>query len=93
MSELRHNPSALRRICGRGRASASATLASHKRRSARSEPAPRRSAPDEIHPTTRNEAMKNDRPEPNAELHSFEPLRVTFALLALLLGLIAALHV
>jgi hypothetical protein len=37
--------------------------------------------------------MKNDRPEPNAELQSFEPLRITFALLALLLGLIAALHV
>jgi len=37
--------------------------------------------------------MKNDRPEPNAELHSFEPLRITFAVLALLLGLIAALHV
>lgn len=37
--------------------------------------------------------MKNDRPEPNAELQSFEPLRVAFAVLALLLGLIAALHV
>jgi hypothetical protein len=37
--------------------------------------------------------MKNDRPETNAELHSFEPLRITFAVLALLLGLIAALHV
>ena len=49
--------------------------------------------PDQIHPIPRNEAMKNDRPEPNAELQSFEPLRITFAVLALLLGLIAALHV
>jgi len=37
--------------------------------------------------------MPTDRPEPNAELHqSFEPLRITFALMALLLGLVAALH-
>jgi hypothetical protein len=92
MSELRHNPSALRRICGRRRAAARATLASHEKRPARSEPA-KQIRPDQIHPTTRNEAMKNDRPEPNAELHSFEPLRITFAVLALLLGLIAALHV
>jgi hypothetical protein len=50
--------------------------------------------PDKIRPINRNEkAMKNDRPEPNAELQSFEPLRITFAVLALLLGLIAALHV
>ena len=87
MSELRHNPSALRRICGTGRAATSATLASHETRfapigSVRSD-----------RPITRNQAMKNDRPEPNAELQSFEPLRVTFAVLALLLGLIAALHV
>lgn len=33
------------------------------------------------------------KPEANAELHqSFEPLRTTFAVLALLLGIIAALH-
>jgi hypothetical protein len=44
-------------------------------------------------PDQRNVAMKNDRPEPNAELQSFEPLRISFALLALLLGLIAAFHV
>ena len=38
-------------------------------------------------------AMPSDRPEPNAELHqSFEPLRTTFALMALLLGLVAAMH-
>ena len=37
--------------------------------------------------------MKNDRPEPDAELQSFEPLRIAFAVLALVLGLIAALHV
>ena len=37
-------------------------------------------------------AMNNDRPSPNAELQrSFEPLRVIFALGALLLGLIASL--
>lgn len=37
--------------------------------------------------------MKPDRPEPNAELaRSFEPLRVVFALSALLLGLLASLH-
>jgi hypothetical protein len=37
--------------------------------------------------------MKTDRPSPNAELQrSFEPLRVIFALSALLLGLIAGLH-
>lgn len=38
--------------------------------------------------------MQTDRPEANAELQqSFEPLRTTFAVLALLLGMIAALHV
>ncbi len=36
--------------------------------------------------------MKTERPEPNAELQSFEPLRIAFAVLALLLGLIATLH-
>lgn len=37
--------------------------------------------------------MNNDHPEPNAELaRSFEPLRITFALLALLLGLAASLR-
>lgn len=38
------------------------------------------------------EAMKTERPEPNAELQSFEPLRIAFAVLALLLGLVATLH-
>lgn len=38
-------------------------------------------------------AMKTDRPEANAELtRSFEPLRIGFAVLALLLGLIASLR-
>jgi len=38
--------------------------------------------------------MKADRPEANAELlQSFEPLRTTFAVCALLLGLIAAMHI
>ena len=36
--------------------------------------------------------MQADRPDPNAELHTREPLRIIFALVALLLGLIAALH-
>lgn len=37
--------------------------------------------------------MPTDQPEPNAELQqSFEPLRITFALMALLLGLVAAMH-
>jgi len=37
--------------------------------------------------------MQADRPEPNAELaRTFEPLRVVFALAALLLGLLAGLH-
>jgi hypothetical protein len=37
--------------------------------------------------------MKTERPEPNAELaRTFEPLRVVFALSALLLGLLASLH-
>lgn len=38
-------------------------------------------------------AMKNEHSSPNAELQrSFEPLRVIFAVSALLLGLIASLH-
>lgn len=38
--------------------------------------------------------MKTDRTDANAELQqSFEPLRTVFALLALALGFIAALHV
>jgi hypothetical protein len=38
--------------------------------------------------------MNTERPEANAELQqAFEPLRTTFALIALLLGMIAALHV
>jgi hypothetical protein len=37
--------------------------------------------------------MDTNRPEPNAELQqSFEPLRIGFAILALLLGALAALH-
>ena len=37
--------------------------------------------------------MKAERPETNAELQqSFEPLRITFAVLALLLGLVASLR-
>ena len=36
--------------------------------------------------------MNPNRPDPNAELHTREPLRIVFALAALLLGFIAALH-
>lgn len=36
--------------------------------------------------------MNPDRPDPNAELNSREPMRVVFALTALLLGLIAAIQ-
>ena len=36
--------------------------------------------------------MKNQSPEPNTDLASREPLRTVFALAALLLGLIAAMH-
>jgi hypothetical protein len=37
--------------------------------------------------------MKQERTEPNAELaRSFEPLRIGFAVLALLLGLVASLR-
>ena len=37
--------------------------------------------------------MKTDRPAPNAELNqTFEPLRVVFAIAALLLGLVASAH-
>ena len=37
--------------------------------------------------------METPRPDPNAELHTREPLRIAFALAALVLGFIAALHV
>jgi hypothetical protein len=37
-------------------------------------------------------ALKTERPDPNAELHTREPLRIAFALVALALGFIAALH-
>jgi hypothetical protein len=38
--------------------------------------------------------MKTDepKPDPNAELRSFEPLRITLALGALLLGLLLSIH-
>ena len=36
--------------------------------------------------------MDAPRPDPNAELHTREPLRIVFALAALALGLLAALH-
>lgn len=37
-------------------------------------------------------SMDTARPDPNAELHSREPLRIVFALTALVLGLLTALH-
>lgn len=37
--------------------------------------------------------MQSNRPEPNAELNqTFEPLRLLFAITALLLGLVASAH-
>lgn len=36
--------------------------------------------------------IESTKPDPNAELRSFEPLRVTLALGALLLGLILGMH-
>ena len=36
--------------------------------------------------------MNERHPDPNAELYSLEPLRIVFALAALILGFIAALH-
>jgi hypothetical protein len=36
--------------------------------------------------------MHEPQPDPNAELHAREPLRIVFALSALILGFIAALH-
>lgn len=36
--------------------------------------------------------MKTDRPDPNEELYSREPLRIVFALVALALGFIVCLH-
>jgi len=42
---------------------------------------------------TRRQPVKTERAEANAELNEkFEPLRVIFALTALLLGLLASLH-
>jgi hypothetical protein len=41
---------------------------------------------------TQETPMQTDRPDPNSELATHEPLRIVFALAALLLGLIAALH-
>jgi len=47
--------------------------------------------PDRAHSLSRNPEQARDLP--NAELsHSFEPLRVVFALAALVLGLLASLH-
>jgi hypothetical protein len=36
--------------------------------------------------------MEMKRPDPNDELTTHEPLRIVFAIAALLLGLLAALH-
>ncbi len=36
--------------------------------------------------------MMTDRPDPNAELATREPLRIAFAVAALLLGVLAMLH-
>lgn len=36
--------------------------------------------------------MNPERPDPNAELHTREPMRIVFALAALVLGLIVSIH-
>lgn len=36
--------------------------------------------------------METQRPDPNAELYTREPLRIVFALAALILGLVASLQ-
>ncbi len=36
--------------------------------------------------------VDTERSDPNAELHAFEPLRITLALGALLLGLLLGIH-
>jgi len=44
------------------------------------------------HPPPSLHPMNTERPDPNAELYTREPLRVVFALLALALGLATALN-
>lgn len=44
-------------------------------------------------PAQRRSAMNIERPDPNAELHARERLRILFAIGSLLLGLLAAVQV
>jgi hypothetical protein len=46
----------------------------------------------ECDPGHKETPMETKRPDPNDELNTREPLRIIFALVALLLGLLAALH-
>ena len=41
-------------------------------------------------PVQRSTSMRTERPDPNAELHARERLRIVFAIGSLLLGLLAA---
>jgi hypothetical protein len=43
-------------------------------------------------PSATENPMDMQRPDPNAELYSREPLRIVFALSALILGLVATLN-
>jgi hypothetical protein len=43
-------------------------------------------------PKSEDIPMMTDRPDPNAELATREPLRIAFAVAALLLGVLAMLH-
>jgi len=52
----------------------------------------RRSRCNGVAPTAEPHPMNTERPDPNAELYTREPLRVVFALLALALGLATALN-
>jgi hypothetical protein len=84
---LRHKPSALRRICARDGAVDRTNLRSQ------SKPIALASKPPFSAAGLKENTMQTDRPDSNAELHeSFEPLRTCFAVLALLLGVIAAMH-
>jgi hypothetical protein len=54
---------------------------------------PRAAGRANLHTHPKENVMHANRPEPNAELaRSFEPLRIAFALSALLLGLLATLR-
>jgi hypothetical protein len=90
MPELRHKRSAFRRNCAGSGAAAGLNLGLPPKQGKRLRQAGiQRPAGKQ----KRTSTMTNNRTEPNTELQRrFEPLRITFAVLALLLGAIAAAH-